>query len=132
MPPNNPSASFNKLTRLVFCAFTLMTNGCALHYYDTRSGTEHVWGLAHMRMKSAPVDDGVGAVVTGIETHGLSLGLGRHESHVTAGWDNRRRIVMGSNASVRLEWPNSSFFNVRVGTAPPFATNLANLKDKNS
>jgi hypothetical protein len=51
---------------------------------------------------------------------------------MTAGWDNRRRIVMGSNASLSLEWPNSSFFNVRVGTTPPFATNFANLKNKNS
>lgn len=132
MPPKNTTASIAMLCRLMFCAFTLMPTGCAIHYYDKRTGTEHVWGLAHMRMKSAPVDDGIGAVVTGVETHGLSVGLGSQESHVTAGWDNRRRIVMGSNAAVRLEWPNSSFFNVRVGTAPPFTTNFSTLKNKNS
>jgi hypothetical protein len=117
--------------KYVALSFLLLLNGCALHYYNKETGVEHVWGGAHIRMKSAPPDDGVGAVVTGVETHGFSLGIGREASHLTAGWDNRRRIVIGSNAAVRIEWPNSSFYNVRVGTTPPFGTNFANLKSKN-
>ncbi len=97
--------------------------GCALHYYDTRSGTEHVWGVGHMKMKVSPPNEGVQAVVKGTETLGLSLAAGQEDYHIDLGWDYRRRIVVASNAMVRLEWPNGDFFNVRAGTAPPFAAN---------
>ena len=31
------------------CGLTiLLTPGCALHYFDSKTGTEHVWGFGHM------------------------------------------------------------------------------------
>ncbi len=96
--------------------------GCAVHYYDTKSGTEHLWGFGHMKMKAPPPNEGVQTVVKGTETLGLSLGAGQEDCHVGLGWDYRRRLSVSSNATVRLEWPTGDFFNVRVGTVPPFAT----------
>jgi hypothetical protein len=98
-------------------------SGCAVHYFDTKSGTEHLWGFGHMKMKVVPPNEGVQAVVKGTETLGFNLAAGQEDYHIGLGWDYRRRIVVSSNAAVRLEWPNGDFFNVRVGTIPPFATN---------
>ena len=94
--------------------------GCAVHYYDARTGVEHVWGIGHLQMKAAPVTDGIDSVVSGRSLAGIGLGAGRDDYYVTAGWDYRRRIVVGTNAALSLEWPNADFFNVRVGTNPPF------------
>jgi len=110
-------------TFLALCFALPPLCGCAMHYYDKATGTEHLWGFGHLKMKSAPPNEGVQAVVKGTETLGFSLGAGQEDYHIGLGWDYRRRIVVGSNASVRLEWPNGNFFNVRVGTVPPFATN---------
>ena len=106
--------------------------GCAVHYYDRETGTDHLWGFGHMKMKAAPPNEGVQATVKGIETLGFNVGAGLEEYHIGLGWDCRRRILISSNASVRLEWPNGDFFNMRVGTAPPFATNSLSCKVKTS
>lgn len=104
--------------------------GCAVHYYDKKNGTEHLWGFGHLKMKAPRPDEGVQALVTGTETLGFAIGAGEEEYHIGVGWDYRRRIVISSNATVRLEWPNGDFFNVRVGTVPPFATNSLATQNK--
>jgi hypothetical protein len=113
---------FVPLSVLMVCGLPLWLSGCAIHYYDQKSGTEHVWGIGHMRMKAAPVAQGVESVVAGTSMAGLSLGAGREDYYLTAGWDYRRRIVIGTNAAFALDWPNADFLNVRVGTNPPFIT----------
>lgn len=123
-------APFSTGFAFAFLRFTLPATwlflaGCAVHYYDPKTGTEHLWGLGHMKMKAAPPNEGVLSLVKGTETLGFNLSAGREDYHLGVGWDYRRRIVVSSNAAVRLEWPNGDFFNVRVGTAPPFATNAA-------
>ena len=116
-------------------ALALGAGGCAVHYFDTKTGTEHLWGFGHMKMKAAPPNEGVQAVVKGTETLGCDIGGGQAEYHVGLGWDYRRLIIISSNASVRLEWPNADFFNVRVGTnfPPQFfcsSTNQSTLPQK--
>jgi len=83
-----------------------------------------------MKMKMAAPNEGVQALVKGTETIGFNLSAGREDYHIGLGWDSRRRILISSNAAVRLEWPNADFFNLRVGTIPPFATNLPPNKEK--
>jgi len=97
--------------------------GCALHYYDAKTGTEHLWGFGHMKLKAAPPAEGVRAVVKGTESLGLDIGAGQDDYRIAVGWHSRRQIVVSSNTTVRLEWPNGDFFNVRVGSLPPFVTN---------
>jgi hypothetical protein len=99
----------------------LLSAGCALHYYDRKSGTEHVWGIGHLRMKAAPVvGTNVESVISGASIAGVSLGVGREDYYLTAGWDYRRRVVLGTNAALALEWPRADFYNLRIGTNPPF------------
>lgn len=79
-------------------------------------------------MKVLPPNEGVQAVVKGTETLGFNLSAGKEDYHIGLGWDYRRRMDISSNAAVRIEWPNSDFFNIRVGTVPPFLTNSIRIK----
>jgi hypothetical protein len=103
----------------------LQGTGCAVHYFDKQTGTEHLWGFGHLKMNAGPPSEGVQAVVKGTSTLGFNLATGSDDYGIGVGWDYRRRIVISSNATVRLEWPNGDFFNIRVGTTPPFATDAA-------
>ena len=107
---------------LCLCA-TALCAGCALHYYDKTSGTEHLWGFGHTKMKAEPSTNNVRAIVKGTQLFGVNIGAGQQDYYFSAGWDNRRQITVMDNASVSLDWPGNSFFNVRVGSEPFFLTN---------
>jgi hypothetical protein len=93
--------------------------GCAVHYYDRRTGTEHLWGFGHLKMKAAPADPDVRAHVTGRQALGLSLDTSEHDGGVALGWVNQRNLFVSEDTAVSLEWPRGSFFNVRVATNRP-------------
>jgi hypothetical protein len=106
--------------------------GCAVHYYDPETGTEHLWGFGHMRMRVPPPHEGVRAVVHGNQELGAGLNLGQLDYGVSVGWHNSRRLdVLEENASVFLEWPRHSFFHVRVGTNLPPDMKTNNLPGNN-
>src|SRR5712691_2685924 len=84
-----------------FALLAAGSTGCAVHYYEKSTGTEHLWGFGHLKMKFAPPSEGVQAVVRGTETLGFNLAAGQEDYQVGLGWDYRRRIVIGSNAAVR-------------------------------
>ena len=107
-----------------------VTAGCALHYYDRKTGTENLWGVGHLKMAVRPSDEGLSAVVKGTQTIGLGLGLGHTDYYLIAGWNDQRSITVASNASVRLEWPNADFFNVRVGADFPGGHCTTNNSEK--
>jgi hypothetical protein len=112
----------------------LLQSGCAIHYHDARTGTEHVWGLAHVKMRVAPAADAsdrsdpasahAPAFATQIETVGLGLHLGNGSpdanSGLSLGWDRRTRLLVPDDTALSLEWPTSRLFDVRIGSAPAF------------
>lgn len=94
--------------------------GCALHYFDEKTGTEHVWGIGYMKMKATKPNEGLQTVVHGTDVLGLSVGKADKQTYFTAGWHRLESIdILAESTSVRLEWPDSSFFNVRVGSEFP-------------
>jgi len=97
----------------------LTLSGCALHYYDQKSGVEHLWGIGHMKMAVQPPSEGVQAVVQATQTFGVGVGFGAADYTILAGWNNHRSLRVADNTAVRIEWPEGSFFNVRVGTNIP-------------
>lgn len=100
--------------------FVLLSGGCAIHYFDSETGTEHIWGFGHMQMKFSPSNEGVQAVVRGTDVLGLSIGSADQQVYFTAGWHRVQRLdVIAENTAVRLEWPSADFAEVRVGTAFP-------------
>lgn len=95
------------------------TAGCAVHYYDRKTGTEHVWGVGHMTMKVVPPNEGVQAVVRSTSTAGLAVGSCDGQPYVALGWAAQQRVeVLDENTAIRFEWPDG-FNSIRVGSAPP-------------
>jgi hypothetical protein len=108
-------------------AWLLASTGCAIQYYDPKTGAEHLWGFGHLRLKVQPPAGAVSAVVAGQETFGFGAGTTAAGGHLAVGWRDERRIVVNpTNASVRLEWPDADFLKVRVGSDPPFASRTNN------
>lgn len=97
-----------------------LLTGCAIHYFDPKTGAEHIWGVGHMVMKASAANEGHRALVRGTEVIGFTVGMVGRQSYVTAGWERRQQIdVVDDSTAIRFEWPNSSFFKVRVGSEWP-------------
>lgn len=70
---------------LISILFVILSQGCACHYYDSKTGTEHIWGFGHMMMKATAQSEGVKSIVRGNEL----IGFG-------AGWiDQRPNFILG-------------------------------------
>ena len=104
--------------------------GCAIHYYDEKTGTEHLLGIGHMKMKVPDAKEGVQAVMYGTETIGLAVGKTVSGHHISAGWHRIEQLdIVDENTSIRIERPKSSFFTIEVGTAPPNISNQKTQED---
>ena len=106
------------------CALSLLVaaSGCAVHYYDAKTGTAHLWGIGHMKMRVVPaVDDAkVQAVAVGIETIGLRVDANQHTNGLSLGYDSSNFVyVVSSDASLRLDLVENDPFKLRLGVRPP-------------
>lgn len=125
---------FDRLMIGLMCSLCLFAaSGCAIQYFDPATGTEHLWGFGHLRMKVGDVNEGVRAVVTGTETLGIAAGSVASERRITVGWERVSRFrVLDADSSVRLEWPSADLFSVRLGSAFPTDHRSSDeTKDKN-
>lgn len=94
--------------------------GCAVHYFDSDTNTEHIWGIGHMKLRIADAEEGVQAVVRGNDVIGFSVGRLDQQYYLTAGWHRTQRLdAIADNTCLRFEWPNSDFAKVRIGTNFP-------------
>ncbi len=92
------------------------TTGCAVHYYDPKTGAEHIWGVGHLVMKVSAPDEGVRAIVRSSETIGVTLS-NRDGPAVTMGWEKWQQLeIVDANTAIRLERPQGDFVNIRVGS----------------
>jgi hypothetical protein len=108
-----------KIVVLILAAIALLS-GCAIHYFDPETGTEHLWGIGHMRMKIGDANEGVRAVFAGTDTLGMAAGSTVYDRYVALGWQRLSRLqVVGEDTAVRLEWPTSDLFSVRAGSELP-------------
>ena len=94
----------------------LCQSGCAVHYYDKQTGTEHLWGFGHMRTKVSPANEHVRSLVTGVQTVGVGIGIGQEDYSIAVGMSERLRLTVADDTAVRLDWPDHDFFKVQVGT----------------
>ena len=71
-------------------------------------------------MKATRPNENLKAVVYGTDTIGVSIGKAANQNYATVGWQNMKYIdILKESTSIRIEWPNSDFFNVRIGSAFP-------------
>jgi hypothetical protein len=98
----------------------LTVGGCAIHYFDEATGTEHVWGFGHLAMQPGKPNQGVKAVARRTDIVGLSVGRIQEGVYLELGWGARQRIeILEDNTAVCLAWPQGSFYNARVGSHFP-------------
>ena len=103
----------------VMIAMSILS-GCAVHYYDRKTGAEHVFGFGHMVMKVSVPEGSHQAVVKGTDVIGLGIGQTKEGGYLSLGWDSRRWIeVIDKNTTVDLAWPNGNFLNTRIGSSWP-------------
>jgi len=99
-----------------------LCGGCAVHYFDAATGTDHIWGFGHLKMKVAPPAEGLQALVRGTDVFGVSAGRADQQFYLTVGWHRLQRLdVLAESTTLRLEWPGSDFALVRVGSHFPLA-----------
>lgn len=114
---------FNFVWIAVIGAFTLLTVGCAVHYYEEDTGIEHIWGIGHMKMKASKPNEGLQAVIHGTSVVGASIGKADKHGYLTIGWQRLEFIdILKESTSIRLEWPDNTFANVRIGSKFPLDT----------
>jgi hypothetical protein len=114
-------AKFRPVVLVLLAVFMAAAHGCAFHHYDKATGTEHIWGFGHLKMKITPPFEGLQTIVRGTDVLGLSLGIGKQQNYLTAGWHRTQRLdVIAENTAIRYEWPDSDFAKVRVGSKFPF------------
>lgn len=120
--PNSSSFSLHlsQLTNVFLVISVLFASGCAIHYYDPETGAEHIWGFGHLVMKASAPKEGHRAIVRGTDTIGFSAGNLGGQGYLTLGWQNQRMItIVSESTAISLEWPDSDFLRVRVGSDWP-------------
>ena len=81
------SKYFN-LTNMALLSFgILICTGCAIHYYDTETGAEHIFGIGHMVMKASSPKDNFQSIVRGTDIFGLGFGKNDDGGYLSLGWD---------------------------------------------
>ena len=123
----------NSMKGIIASLCLTVGSGCAIHYYDPKTGTEHIWGIGHMKMKVASENEGLQAVVRGTNTVGLSVGMADNQNYISIGWQQLQGLtVVPRGSALRLEWPDSDFVNVRVGSQFPGITAAQELNTDKS
>lgn len=96
--------------------------GCAVHYYEASTGTEHLWGFGHMKMRIVPAVDNpkIQAVAVGIQTIGARVDTANDTSGLSFGYSNTSVVtIVASDTALRLDTVGSDPFTLRLGTQFP-------------
>lgn len=96
--------------------------GCAVHYSDSKTGAEHIWGFGHLAVKATVPDDGKKAIVRSVTLFGAALGFRDGSPLLSIGWEELQRVeVMDGNTAVLIEGPRNDFLELKFGGAPASA-----------
>lgn len=101
---------------------SLGLTGCAIQTWDAKTGTAHLYGFGHLKMRVVPaVDDAkVQAVAVGVQTIGLRFDANQHTNGINLGYDNSSFVyAVSSDTSLRIESVHNDPFTLRLGTQPP-------------
>ena len=117
-------ASVSQIPVRASLVLVLALSGCAVHYYDATTGTEHLWGFGHMRARISSMSEGIRAQATEVQMFGVSVDAGKEDYGLAAGYNRQGRLAICTNVAVRLEWYTRDLFRVRAGTnfPPDFTT----------
>jgi len=109
------------MATIVFPLAVAVWPGCAVHYYDAETGVEHLIGFGHLRLKRPASDDQIKAVVTGVESAGVSMGRVGETSYANVGVHRREQIMVYDEDTVlSLDRPlGGGLFTAVIGSGVP-------------
>ncbi len=82
-------------------------------------------------MRVQTPNEGVQAAVRGVDVAGLGIGWAERQAYMTIGWHRTQSTeVIATDTAIRIEWPQSDPFSVRVGTEFPEALSADNRQCK--
>ena len=103
---------------LMLCGWA--TAGCAIHYFDPTTGTEHLWGIGHLKMKVIEPNEGVQGVMRSTELLGISIGAIDRQAYLTLGWSEVQRLdIAPEGASFSLAGPRNDLGATVLGSQFP-------------
>ena len=84
----------------------LTNSGCAIHYYNARTGDEYLWGTGRLKLKREDLGGGLASVVSGSSLPGLILGVGQDHFGLSFGLlVNERLLIVETNLLASLSPP---------------------------
>lgn len=101
---------------------SLLSSGCAVSHYDAQTGTAHLWGFGHLKMRIVPAtgDAKLQAVVIGTRTIGARVDTGKDTGGLSLGYaDTHLTTIVASDTALRLDTVGSDPFTLRLGTQFP-------------
>ncbi len=105
---------------LVVIAMCCTLAGCAVHYSDSSTGAEHIWGFGHMVMKATVPNEGKKAIVRGVSLFGVGLGVEEGSPFLILGWEERQRVdIVDENTTISLDGFHNDFLRLRIGSKFP-------------
>ena len=76
-----------------------------------------------MKMKASAPNEELKATVLQTDILGFGVSKSEDDFSLIGGLSQKKHLdVVDENTAVRLEWPDNSIFNVRIGSKPPFET----------
>lgn len=106
------SSRFPLVGWAVLVCLVCSTSGCAIHYRNAKTGSEHLWGLGQMRMETnsgSPATQWA-SVTTGTRVPGLCLSVGPDHFGLSLGYRERQQMNLVSPEQVsQLEIPQRAW-----------------------
>ncbi len=98
----------------------VLLGGCAVVYRDAKSGAVNVWGVGHLAARATVPDEGKKAIVHGVSTSGVAIGVWDGSPFITIGWNRQQTVeIVDANTAIRIEAPHGDLLQVEVGSEPP-------------
>ncbi len=115
-----PENKYSLLKYLIPLILGESVSGCAIHYFDAGTGTEHVWGIGHIALQANSAGSDRLAFGYRVDTVGFALGSLRDEKYLGFGWNSHQHLeIVDPASSLCIGSPDGSLYNWRVGSSAP-------------
>lgn len=105
---------------LLYVFALALTEGCAVHYYDSESGIYHIVGFGHFAYTKKAEPGNLIAVSTQLDTLGLGAASLQNSHWILLGANRHTNLdILQENTCFHMRWTNSALINVSVGKEPP-------------
>src|SRR4051812_34922881 len=103
--------------RVVIAAcISSLCSSCVVHCYDKKTGTDRLFGFGYIETRISPSCEGEQVTATRVKAVGFEVEAGKESSGIALGYNEQLRLVVSTNAAVRLDWHSRDIFGARVGT----------------